>query len=60
MRQLFTESVVLASVGAMLGVGLASVALRMLTSVGPTSLPPLAAVGLDVSDRWPSRCCWPW
>ena len=49
MRQLFTESVVLASVGAMLGVGLASVALRMLTSVGPTSLPPLAAVRLDVT-----------
>jgi putative ABC transport system permease protein len=49
MRQLFTESVVLASAGAMLGVGLASVALQMMTSVGPTSLPPLAAVRLDVT-----------
>ncbi len=46
-RQLFTESVVLAIAGAVLGLGLASVALGVLTSVDPTSLPPLAAVGLE-------------
>ena len=48
-RQLFTESVVLAIVGAVLGVGLASVALRVLTSVDPTSLPPLATVRVDLT-----------
>ena len=48
-RQLFTESVVLAIVGAVLGLGLASVALRVLTSVDPTSLPPLAPVRLDLT-----------
>jgi putative ABC transport system permease protein len=47
-RQLFTESVVLAVVGAALGLALAAVALRVLTSVDPNSLPPLAPVGLDV------------
>jgi predicted permease len=50
-RQLLTESVVLAIVGALLAVGLASVALRVLTSVGndPTSLPPLATLRLDLT-----------
>jgi predicted permease len=48
-RQLFTESVVLATGGSVLGLGLASVALRVLTSVDPTSLPPLAPVGLDLT-----------
>ena len=48
-RQLFTESVVLAIAGAVLGLGLASVALRVLTSVDPTSLPPLAPVRLDMT-----------
>ncbi len=48
-RQLFTESVVLAIAGAVLGLGLASVALRVLTSVDPTSLPPLAPVRLDLT-----------
>ena len=48
-RQLFTESVVLAIVGAVLGLGLASAALRVLTSVDPTSLPPLAPVRLDLT-----------
>jgi predicted permease len=47
MRQLFTESVVIAIAGAVLGLGLASVSLRVLTSVDPTSLPPLAPVRLD-------------
>ncbi len=48
-RQLFTESVVLAIVGAVLAVGLATVALRVLTSVDPTSLPPLAPARLDLT-----------
>jgi putative ABC transport system permease protein len=46
-RQLLTESVVLALMGALLGLGLASIGLRVLMSVDPTSLPPLAPVRLD-------------
>ena len=48
-QQLFIEGVVLALAGAVLGLGLAAAALRVLTSVGPTSLPPLAPIGLDLS-----------
>ncbi len=48
-RQLFTESVVLAMAGAMLGLALAAGALRVLTSIDPTSLPPLAPVRLDAA-----------
>jgi putative ABC transport system permease protein len=48
-RQLFTESVVLAVLGAVLGLALAAAALRVLTSVDPHSLPPLAPVRLDGS-----------
>jgi predicted permease len=47
-RQLFTESVVLAAAGAVLGIALAAVALRVLTVVDPTSLPPVAPVRLDL------------
>jgi len=46
-RQLFTESVVLAILGALVGLALAAGALRVLTTVDPTSLPPLAPVALD-------------
>ncbi len=46
-RQLLTESVVLAVLGATLGLLLASVGLRILMTVDPTSLPPLAPVRLD-------------
>ena len=46
-RQLLTESVVLALLGAILGLALASVGLRILMTVDPTSLPPLAPVRLD-------------
>ena len=46
-RQLFTESVVLAVLGAAVGLALAAGALQVLTTVDPTSLPPLAPVGLD-------------
>jgi predicted permease len=48
-RQLFTESVVLAVLGAVLGLALAAGALQVLVSVDPTSLPPLAPVQLDVT-----------
>src|SRR5688500_9732119 len=48
-RQLFTESLVLAVLGAVLGLALAAVALRVLTSVDPTSLPPLSPVRLDMT-----------
>jgi putative ABC transport system permease protein len=48
-RQLLTESVVLAVLGSTLGLGLAAVGLRALTTLDPTSLPPLAPVGLDLT-----------
>jgi putative ABC transport system permease protein len=48
-RQLFTESLVLAVAGATLGLLLAAGALRVLTTVDPTSLPPLAPVRLDLA-----------
>ena len=48
-RQLLTESVVLALAGALLGLGLASAGLRILMAIDPTSLPPLAPIRLD----WP-------
>jgi predicted permease len=48
-RQLLTESIVLAIVGGVMGLGLASVALRVLTSVDPASLPPVAPVRLDLT-----------
>jgi putative ABC transport system permease protein len=46
-RQLLTESVVLALLGAVLGLLLAAAGLRMLITIDPTSLPPLAPVQLD-------------
>ena len=48
-RQLLTESIVLAVLGGVLGLALASAALQLLTSVDPTSLPPLAPVQLNVT-----------
>lgn len=48
-RQLLTESIVLAVVGAMLGLGLAAAGLRTLLALDPTSLPPLTPVRLDLS-----------
>jgi putative ABC transport system permease protein len=48
-RQLFTESVLLAVLGAVLGLTLAAVALRVMISVDPTSLPSLAPIGLDAT-----------
>lgn len=48
-RQLLTESVVLALLGATLGLGLAFVGLRVLLTLDPTSLPPLAPVRLDLT-----------
>jgi putative ABC transport system permease protein len=49
LRQLFTESLVVAVVGAALGLALAAGALRALVSIDPTSLPPLAPVRLDLT-----------
>jgi predicted permease len=48
-RQLLSESIVLAVAGGVMGLGLASVALRVLTSVDPASLPPVAPVRLDLT-----------
>jgi putative ABC transport system permease protein len=47
MRQLFTESIVLAITGAAIGLALAAACLQALMRVAPTSLPPLAPVQLD-------------
>src|SRR5688500_19579590 len=44
MRQLFTESVVLAVGGAVVGLALAAGALKALTTIDPTSIPSLAPV----------------
>jgi len=46
-RQLLTESVLLAVIGAALGLGVAAVGLRVLIALDPTSLPPLTPVSID-------------
>lgn len=46
-RQLLVESGLLAIVGSLSGVALASVAIRVLLAVDPTSVPPLAPIRLD-------------
>ncbi len=46
-RQLLTESVLLALVGAVLGLVLAAGGVRALRELGPSSLPPLSPVALD-------------
>jgi predicted permease len=46
-RQLLTESVLLASVGGVLGVGLAFLALRGLVALHPPSVPRVGEIGLD-------------
>jgi putative ABC transport system permease protein len=46
-RQLLTESVVLAVTGAGLGLGVAATGLRVLTALDPTSLPPLMPLRVD-------------
>ena len=48
-RQLVTESFVLSVLGALLGLALAAAALRILTRIDPTSLPPLSPVRLDAT-----------
>jgi predicted permease len=47
-RQLFTEGLVIACAGGVLGLALAVAALRVLIAIDPTSLPPLAPVRLDL------------
>lgn len=46
-RQFLVESALLATAGALLGLGLAAAAIRLLLAIDPTSLPPLAPVRLD-------------
>jgi predicted permease len=48
LRQVFAEGAVLTIAGGVAGLGLAAVSVRVLTSVDPTSLPPLAPVRLDL------------
>ncbi|MBS1788095.1 MAG: ABC transporter permease [Acidobacteria bacterium] len=46
-RQLLTESVLLASVGGVLGLGLAFATVRALRTFGPQNIPRLSEVGID-------------
>ncbi len=46
-RQLLTESLVLALLGGAAGVGLAAWALKLLVSAGPQGIPRLSEIGLD-------------
>lgn len=46
-RQLLTESAMLAALGGVLGVGLADVGLRVVHRVGAVSLPRVSEIGLD-------------
>lgn len=46
-RQLLTESLLLALLGGAAGVGLAAWALKLLVSAGPEDIPRLAEIGLD-------------
>ncbi|HEX8944635.1 MAG TPA: ABC transporter permease [Gemmatimonadaceae bacterium] len=48
-RQLIAESVLLAGVGGVAGVGVAVVATRLLVRFGPSDIPRLETVGLDVT-----------
>jgi predicted permease len=48
-RQLITESLLLAVAGALVGLALAAAAIRALVTIDPTSLPPLAPVRLDAT-----------
>jgi predicted permease len=48
-RQLLIESVLLAVIGSVLGLAVATAGLRFLARIDPASLPPLAPVRLDLS-----------
>ena len=52
MRQLFTESLVLAVFGAGFGLALAAAALRTLAAIDPTSIPAVAPIALDGAVVW--------
>lgn len=47
LRQLFTESLVLAAASTMLGLGLASTGIRTLTAMGPIGIPRAGEVAID-------------
>jgi putative ABC transport system permease protein len=46
-RQLLTESILLAVVGGVVGIGLAWVALRILQAIHPSSIPSTDSIGID-------------
>ena len=48
MRQLLTESIVLASVGGLIGVSLAELVVYFVKIFGPSSIPRLSEAGLDI------------
>jgi putative ABC transport system permease protein len=48
-RQLLTESVLIAGIGGLFGVGLAWLGLRGMAAISPTALPRMDAIGLDRS-----------
>jgi len=47
-RQTLAESIVLAALGTMIGVGLAYIGIRQLIAIAPTNLPRLNAIGIDL------------
>ena len=49
LRQLLTESVLLALIGGLLGIGLAWGALKVLISIHPSSIPSVETIGIDGS-----------
>ena len=52
MRQLLTESLLLAVGGAVIGLAVAAAGLRTLVALDPTSLPPLAPVRAGLAPWW--------
>jgi putative ABC transport system permease protein len=48
-RQLMTESLVLCSIGGLLGLGLALGAIQLLKAIGPADLPRLSTVSIDTN-----------
>ncbi len=46
-RQLLTESLLLAALGGLLGMAIAAAGVRLLVSLSPTSLPRVSAIGVD-------------
>ena len=51
-RELLLESVMLGLMGGLLGVGIASAGLHLLTVIGPANLPRLSEISLDLRALW--------